>query len=488
MMANFGPPQLSTAPVRFELAEKTRVVSHGGLAMVHQIAVRSGLVDAINRVQVLKLKLPYWESDHVLKIAYNFLCGGRALEHIEYRRQDPVHLDMLGTHSIPDPTTAGDFCRRYSPEQIDQLQDAINEARLNVWRRQPKSFFDEAIVDLDGTIAPTDGECKQGIDINYKKLWSYHPLVVSLANTKDFLFVKNREGNRQSHDGAHVYVDKCITLLRKAGFKKILFRGDTDFSQTRYLDGWDAQDVLFVFGIDAMPNLVAIAENTRDESWKLLERPAKYEVETTPRGKRENVKEKIIIRRGYRHKTLEEEHVAEGMYSPKACKKSYRLIMLRKTISVSEGQQLLFPETIYFFYLTNDFAQSVADIVFTANDRCDQENLHSQLKTGMNAMRMPLDDLESNWTYLAAGCLAWTLKAWTALWLEADGRKREAKYRRDRLLKMEFATFLQAMIMIPAQIIRTGRQTIVRLLNINDYTSTFFQLANTLRPRYTRRE
>jgi hypothetical protein len=212
MMANFGPPQLSDAPVKFELSEKIRAVSHGGLAMVNQIAHQSGLVDAINRVPVLKLKLPYWESDHVLNMVYNFLCGGRALEHIELRRNDPVHLDMLGTHSIPDPTTAGDFCRRFSPALIDALQDSVNEARINVWRRQPKSFFDEAIVDLDGTIAPTDGECKQGIDINYKKLWSYHPLAVSLANTKEFLFVKNREGNRQSHDGTNVYVDKCIVF------------------------------------------------------------------------------------------------------------------------------------------------------------------------------------------------------------------------------------------------------------------------------------
>jgi hypothetical protein len=395
---------------------------------------------------------------------------------------------MLGTHSIPDPTTAGDFCRRYSPEKIDQLQDAINEARINVWRRQPKSFFEEAIVDLDGSIAPTGGECKQGIDINYKKLWSYHPLAVSLSNTKEILFVKNREGNRQSHDGASVYVDKCIALLQKAGFKKIRFRGDTDFTQTRFLDGWDDQKVLFVFGTNATKNLVKIAENTLDDSWQLLERPAKYEVKTKPRGKRENVKKRIIIQRGYRHMTREEEHVAEFAYRPAKCKKTYRLIMLRKIISVRQGDQFLIPEVRYFFYLTNDHSQSASEIVFTANDRCDQENLLGQLKSGMNAMRMPLDNLNSNWMYLVAGCLAWTLKAWTALWLDANQRCREAKRQRGQLLKMEFATFLQTMIMLPAQIIRTGRQTTIRLLNINSWTPTFFRLADQLRPRYVRRE
>jgi len=167
--AVFGEPQLSASPVVFGVSEKTRAVAHGVVAMIHQIVVQSGLIDAINAVPVLKKNMPYHESDHVLNIAYNFLCGGTALDHIEYRRQDPAYLDMLGTHCIPDPTTAGDFCRRYSPEQIDALQDKINEARLSVWSRQPPSFFDEAVVDMDGTIAPTYGECKEGMVANVRK-------------------------------------------------------------------------------------------------------------------------------------------------------------------------------------------------------------------------------------------------------------------------------------------------------------------------------
>ena len=482
LQASFGFPQLSTAPVVFELAEKTQAIAHGGVALIHQIAVQSGLVDAINEVPVLKLKLPYYESDHILSMAYNFLCGGTALNHIEYRRQDPTYLDMLGTHSIPDPTTAGDFCRRFTATQIDRLQDKINEVRLRVWSRQPQSFFEEAVVDMDGTLAPTDGECKQGMDISYKGEWGYHPLVVSLANTQEILFTQNRSGNRPSHEGAHVYVDKCIKLLRKAGFLTIRFRGDTDFSQTEYLDDWDAQGVLFVFGIDAMPNLVNLAESLENTAWQRLERPLKYEVKTTPRGKRENVKEKIVEAREYRNLVLEHEDIAEVEYRPTKCKKSYRLVILRKTISVKQGQKLLIPEIRYFFYLTNDRKQSAARIVFESNERCHQENLFGQLKSGMNALAMPLDTLNANWLYLVTGCLAWTLKCWSALWLVPDGVNSEAGRRRDRLLKMEFRTFLQAIIFIPAQILQSGRRIVVRLLNANEWTTTFFQLADLLRP------
>ena len=482
LQAPFGAPQLSSAPVQFELSKRTRAVAHGGLATLNQLVHHIGLPDAINAVPVLKLHLPYHESDHLLNIVYNFLCGGRALEHIKYRRQDPTHLDMLGTHSISDSTTVGDYCRRYSIPDIDQLQDQINKVRLKIWAKQPKSFFAEAVVDLDGVIAPTRGECKQGMDISYNGEWGYHPLVVSLANTKEILFVHNRSGNRPSHEGAYVYIDECIALLREAGFEKIRFRGDTDFSQTEHLDRWDDEGVLFVFGIDAMKNLITLAESLETIDWKCLERPPKYEVKTVPLGKRENVKEKIVEARGYLNYVLEDEHVAEiRNYRPTKCKKGYRLVILRKTITVKEGQKLLLPEIRYFFYLTNDYEQSASAIVFESNKRCNQENILSQLKSGMNVLSMPLNTLTANWVYLIAGCLAWSLKCWTALYLVPDGRKREEMERRDRLLKMEFSSFLQAMIMVPAQILHSGRRVIVRLLNVNAWTATFFRLVDQFR-------
>jgi hypothetical protein len=298
---------------------------------------------------------------------------------------------------------AGDFCRRFSLEQIDVLQDKINEARQNVWSRQSQSFFDEAIVDMDGSIAPTFGECKQGMGMSYKGEWGYHPLIVSLANTNEVLFAMNRSGNRPSYEGAHIYIDKSITLLRKAGFKIVLkldwsFTAPvgrylvgimspnrfgyvlrryvfTDFSQTEHLDRWDDQDVLFVFGMDARKNLTNLAKSLENTAWERLERPPKYEVKTKPRGKRENVKEQIVIEREYKNLTLEYEDIAEVEYKPTKCEKSYRLVVLRKTISVKRGQELLFPEIRYFFYITNDREQSAAAIVFESNKRCNQENL-----------------------------------------------------------------------------------------------------------------
>ena len=476
-------PMFAASNIKYELAERTRAITHGGIGLMHTLARESGLIEAIDKnVHVLKIHLPYHESDHVLNLAYNALCEGRCLEDIELRRNDETFLDALGTDRIPDPTTEGDFCRRFqSASQIDQLTDAINEARLNVWARQPDSFFEQAVIDMDGHLVATTGQCKQGMDIAYDGTWGYHPLVVSLANTNEVLSIKNRSGNRPSHEGAAALCDRSIALCRRAGFRSILLRGDTDFSQTEYLDGWDEEGVLFHFGYDAKDNLKDLAENLEENAWKKLVRPPRYEAKTDPREQPDNVKEQVVREREFKNQVLQSEQVAEFPYRPTACQKTYRMIVIRKNISVEKGERRLFDEIRYFFYISNDRQSTPAEIVFSCNDRCNQENLIEQLSNGVRALRAPVDNLYSNWAYMVMTALAWNLKAWSALWLPEKGRwasrRRAEKY---QLLKMEFRTFVNAMLKIPCQIIHSGRRIIYRLLNWNPWQPVFFRLASSL--------
>ena len=281
-------PIMTASNIHYEIADRTRATANGGIGAMHLLVRKLQLDQAIDRhLGLLKIHLPYHESDHVLNIAYNLLAGGTCLEHLELLRSDEAYLDALGARRIPDPTTAGDFCRRFDATTIFCLQNVFNATRLKVWRQQPKSFFAEAILDADGTMVETTGECKQGMDINYKGQWGYHPLVLSLANTGEPLFVVNRSGNRPSHEQAAAYFDRAIALCRRAGFKKIRLRGDTDFTQTEHLDRWDGDGVRFVFGIDAMANLYELTENLPTNAWKVLVRRAKYTVKTRPRKRRE---------------------------------------------------------------------------------------------------------------------------------------------------------------------------------------------------------
>jgi len=469
--------------IQYEHSDRVRGLESGGIGAMQRLAQHTGLVDEIDRrVDVLKVHLPYHESDHVLGMAYNVLCGGTCLQDIEQRRQDEVYLDALGAQRIPDPTTAGDFCRRFDETTIEALQTAINETRLRVWRAQPAAFFAEAIIDADGTLAETTGQCKEGMDIAYTGVWGYHPLVVSLANTHEPLFFVNRSGNRPSAEGAAERFDQAGGLCRTAGFQRLTFRGDTDFTQTRHLDRWDAAGVRFVFGCDARANLIREADALPTRAWTRLVRRRPYEVQTEPRQRPANVKEAIIVERAFKNLRLEAEAVAEFVYQPVACARPYRMVVVRKNISVEQGDQRLFDEIRYFFYLTNDQKTAASEVVFLANDRCNQENLIDQLKHGVGATRMPVDTLLSNWAYMVMTALAWTLKAWFALRLPDTGRW-AARHIAEKaaVLRMEFKAFLHAFMLIPVQVVRTSRRLVFRLLAWNPWQAVFLRGFDQLR-------
>ena len=414
----------------------------------------------------------------MLNIAYNLLAGGTCLEHLELRRQDEAYLNALGAERIPDPTTAGDFCRRFTNWDVFSLQESLHEARLKVWKQQPDSFFDLATIEADGTMVETCGERKEGIGMNYKKEWGYHPLVMTLAQTREVLYVVNRPGNRPSHERAFAYFDRSIDVCRRAGFRRIRLRGDTDFSQTRHLDRWHDDRVEFVFGMDAMPNLVEIAQNLPAAAWHVLQR--KQRTSDQPRARRPNIKEQIVIDKVYVNKRLEREFVAEFEYSPTACQHTYRIVVLRKQVSATKGERKLFDDSPYFFYLTNITAQELTadQIVGQSNQRCDQENILSQLKQ-MGALSAPLHTLTSNGAYMAMATLAWNLKCWLALSLPESGPPKAKEKRRaekHRLVRMDFSTFRQALILIPTQIIRTARRLIYRVLAWSPSLETLFRL------------
>ena len=478
-------PMLTASNIHYEISDRDRGIAHGGIGVFHALARRTGLIDAIDRrLVLLKIHQPYHESDHVLNFAYNALCEGTRLEDIELRRNDEVFLDALGAERIPDPTTAGDFCRRFGPADIRALQNAFHETRQQVWAEQPDAFFDRAIIDMDGTLVGTTGACKHGMDIAYNGIWGYHPLVVSLANTGEVLSIVNRPGNRPSHEDAAAEVDRCLQVCFDGGFRRVLLRGDTDFSQTEHLDRWNADPrIRFIFGYDAAENLKEIAEKLPERAWKTLQRPARYPVATQTRRRPDNVKDAIVKRREFDTLRLQSEEVAEFNYRPTACRQVYRMVVVRKNITKDKGELHLYDEIRYFFYISNDWVSETDEIVFCANDRCDQENLIAQLAGGCRALRAPVDNLYSNWASMVMTALAWDLKAWWALLLpEGPGRHREA-YRADKLwvLRLEFKTFVQAFVRLPCQIVRAGRRLLYRLLSWNPHQPIFWRLVDVLR-------
>ncbi len=461
--------------VHYEIGANTDAMGYGGIGAVHRLVTKLGLPEKIDeRLELLKVHLPYHESDHVLNVAYNVLCGGTRLEDIERLRHDTAYMNALGADLIPDPTTAGDFCRRFAEEDVIALMESINAVRPRLWRGRGRELLGPiAYIDVDGTLAPTYGKKKAGMDTSYKGVWGYAPLIVTLANTREVLYVVNRPGNAPSHTDAPRWIDKAIDHVEPHA-ERVCLRGDTDFSLTRHFDRW-AQRADFIFGMDASPTLVSRAEALDEACWQRLERGPKYETLTDETRERfqSDERERIVRERNYVNLELNYEDVAEFSYQPGKCSRPYRVVALRKNISKLKGEHVLFDEIRYFFYITTRTDLSPAEVVRCANERCDQENVIEQLKNGVNALRVPLYDLLSNWAYMVMAALAWNIKSWFAMMMHL---------KRDRIayIRMEFRRFLHSIILIPCRVVRRARSITIRLLGYQPTLDRLFSAWRTI--------
>lgn len=472
---------LTSGKINYEIGGNVEATPFGGIFAMHRLVTKLGLVKAIDTsLELLKIHLPYHESDHVLTLAYSVLCGGTRLEDIDRLRTDVPLMNGLGARLLPDPTTIGDFLRRFDEADIVALMDAINSVRPQAWRGRGAGLLGEvAYLDVDGTTVPTTGQLKQGMDINYKGIWGYAPLIVSLANTREVLYLVNRPGNAPSHLDAPTWIDKAIGLVAPYA-ARVCLRGDTDFALTAHFDRW-AQQVDFVLGTDNIAALRTRAQALEASAWTRLHRPAPYENKTgQTRTRRHNRKQEIVAERGFLNLRLNHEDVAEFSYQPGKCRQPYRVVVVRKNISRMKGEQALVDEIRYFFYFTTYSAQThtPAQIVELANDRCDQENIHGQLKSGINALHAPVGDLHSNWAYMLIAALAWNIKSWHAMMMHR-------RHDRHGFIRMEFKRFLDTVIRIPAMVIVRARAIVVRLVAYTVNLDRFFSAwATTERTRF----
>ena len=184
--------------------ERGEATAYGGLSLATALVRRLGLHRAIDdALELLQSHRPFTESDHVLTHVYNLFVGGTCIEDIGHLQGSEPVRRMLGAVRLPDPTTAGDFLRRFDAASLSALDAAIDEGQEAVWRRRyGRKKADRAIVDLDSHVHPVYGDQKEGADFSYKGPLAYHPLVISLAETQECLRLINRPGNTASAEGA----------------------------------------------------------------------------------------------------------------------------------------------------------------------------------------------------------------------------------------------------------------------------------------------
>jgi hypothetical protein len=465
-------PMFHSGKIHYEVGANTDAMSWGGIGAVHRLVTKLGLSKKIDEsLELLKVHLPYHESDHVLNIAYNVLCGGTRLEDIERLRHSTAYMNALGADLIPDPTTAGDFCRRFSEGDVIRLMEAINSVRPKLWQGRARDLLGGVTyIDTDGTQAPTYGSKKAGMDISYKGIWGYAPLIVSVANTKEVLYVVNRPGNVPSHTGAAPWIDRAIEHVSPYT-ERVCLRGDTDFSLTANFDRWPSRWTSSSAwtrwrpcGAAPPPSILSAGAPW---SGRRLTRRGRTRSGSGSRRTRRSESFESGSTSTNVNLELQHEEVAEFEYQPGKCKRPYRMVVVRKNISKTKGEHVLFDEIRYFFYITTRTDLSAAAVVRCANERCDQENVIEQLKNGVGALRVPLYDLVSNWAYMVMASLAWNIKSWFAMMLHLKSDRTE-------YVRMEFRRFIHSMILIPCRVIRRARGITLQLLGYQPTLDRFF--------------
>jgi hypothetical protein len=405
----------------------------------------------------------------VLTHVYNLLCGGTCIEDIANLQNSEAVRRMLGAGCIPDPTTAGDFLRRFTTlGSLAIFQRAIDRVRVKVWKKLGREKRKRATIDLDSHIREVYGECKQGADFSYDGRWSYHPLIATLSETGEWLRVVNRPGNAVSQEGASKMLAECLDLTAPH-FGERIWRGDTAFYEAKLINLTVQRGAHFVVCVDTMPNLVAIAEKLPQRAWKAMEwHPQEKAIpEEEQRQKRVRWRSFKARKRGYRDIASLEQDLAEFRYRPTDCDREYRMVVRRVKTRETQGQQVLFEGYRYRFMLTDQEEWTAEQVVRFGYGRCDIENDLEQQENGIAAMKMPTGELLANGAFLLMAELAWNLRAWASLLL----LPKETRV-------WEWKRFRHAFVYVGAKVIRQARQVVAKISGAHRYAMELARAMN----------
>ncbi len=454
-----------------ETEERAMVTRFGGLALAEQFCRRFGVAGLIDdNVEVLKLHLPYHESDHVLAQAMNLYVGGSCIEDMSLLQHDDAVLRMLGACRLPDPTTAGDFLRRFdrrtNPEGLMGLRTANDKIQERVWKRltrrkRRRRKHSMVVIDVDSKIKPLSGEQKQGADFGYTGKWSYHPFMISMAETGECLAVRNRPGSATSAKGVEDVLDELLPRLKKH-YGTVLLRGDSAFDRAPMRRVCQQHGVYFAFVSPSFDNRENVAEGLEFRPFRTREART-HEARRAhsgyqPRRKSSSHRKQRARERGYEDKQLKRQWLAETPYRYSRRhgpdRPTYRLVIRRQLIERHNKQQEIFDEYRYRYVLTNlPDSFTTEAIIDETYLRCDQENLIQQMGSGLAAWRMPVAEFDGNEAWLEIARLAWNMAKWIAQLALPD-----------EVIRWKWKRFRLHYVFVPAQLIKRARQTWVRLM------------------------
>ena len=454
--------------LHLEAAARGEMTHYGGLVLAQQFVRRFGIAQRLDQgLRLFKRHAPYQESDHVLALTYTLYTDGTCLEDQGALQGSEAVRRLVGACRIPDPTTAGDFLRRFkTADDVEQLAAVIDAVQEEAWSKLPRRVrrqrtkHELALVDLDGHIKPLYGEHKEGADFSYDGRWSYQPLVVSLGGSGECLRVVNQPGNARSSEAAAGALRQVLPRVQRH-FRNAIVRGDTDFDRADVLQAAIDLGAYFAIGGRVYPNRAALAQKLPESAWEPFIPRAQRRQCTGParQGGTPNYREHRAEQRHFRRLRTIGQWITEIAYQPTGLNCPCRMIVRRIRIEEKDRQGALFEFFRYRLVLTNlPRSYTPREIVDLTYQRCDQENVIEQFGAGIAGWRMPVAEFMGNWAWLQIARLAWNLGKWIAqLALPAE------------VVRWEWKRFRRHFVYIAAKVLKKGRRLIVQLTNSHRY-------------------
>ena len=448
--------------LHLESDPRGEITHYGGLVLAQQLVRRFRVAQQLDQALVLfKRHAPYHESDHVLALAYTLYADGTCLEDQAVLQGSEAVRRLVGACRIPDPTTAGDFLRRFkSAKDVEQLSGVIDEVQETVWSKLPakvrrrRKKHELALVDLDGHIKPLYGAQKEGADFSHNGHWSYQPLVVSLGGSGECLKVVNQPGSARSSDAAAAALKEVLPQVKRH-FRNAIVRGDTDFDRADIFNAVIDKGAYFAIGGRVYSKRAALAEAIAEKAWKPFFPRAqrKERGEPSRRVYTRNWRRQKAAEHGYRRLRTVKQWLSEIAYQPHGLGSACRMIVRRILIEETDGQGALFTHFRYRLVLTNlPRSYTPQQVIDLSYQRCDQENVIEQFGQGIAGWRMPVAEFMGNSAWLQIARLAWNLGKWIAqLALPSE------------VVRWEWKRFRRHFVYIAAKVLKSGRRLVVRL-------------------------
>jgi hypothetical protein len=454
--------------LHLESDPRGEMTHYGGLVLAQQFVRRFRVAQRLDQaLKLFKRHAPYHESDHVLALTYTLYADGACLEDQAALQGSEAVCRLVGACRIPDPTTAGDFLRRFkTAEEVEQLSGVIDEVEEEAWSSLPRRARrhrrkrEFALVDLDGHIKPLYGEQKEGADFSYDGRWSYQPLVVSLGGSGECLRVVNQPGSARSSDAAGAALRAVLPRVKRH-FRNAIVRGDTDFDRADVFQAVIDSGAHFAIGGRVHPNRAALAQAIAEKDWEpFIPRAQRCQSKGPARqGRTPNYREEKADERGFRRLRTIAQWVAEIPYQPQGLESPCRMIVRRIRIEEKDGQGALFEYFRYRLVLASlPRSYTPREIVDLTYQRCDQENVIEQFGEGIAGWRMPVAEFQGNSAWLQIARLAWNLGKWIAeLALPSE------------VVRWEWKRFRRHFVYIAAKVLKKGRRLIVQLTDSHRY-------------------